>query len=166
MPGRGSWSACRQQGLVAYSGSKKWSWDLGCQHACIHAFSPFTVRMVSLIFETSARPPSSTPPLPRCLLQEGITVLEGLAASGLRAIRYAKEIEGVAKVRPVQQSHSGLQVFLFCGGGDGVGRRAAKVFFILALPQPPPHCRRRCPITVGGGQRPGRNGGGVHEAQH
>lgn len=28
-------------------------------------------------------------------------MLEGLAASGLRAIRYAKEIEGVAKVRPV-----------------------------------------------------------------
>ena len=30
--------------------------------------------------------------------QAGITVLEGLAASGLRAIRYAKEIEGVGKV--------------------------------------------------------------------
>jgi len=30
--------------------------------------------------------------------QEGARVLEGLAASGLRAIRYAAEIEGVGRV--------------------------------------------------------------------
>ena len=31
-------------------------------------------------------------------LQDGIRVLEGLAASGLRAIRYAKEVPGIARV--------------------------------------------------------------------
>jgi tRNA (guanine26-N2/guanine27-N2)-dimethyltransferase len=31
-------------------------------------------------------------------MKEGIRVLEGLAASGLRAIRYAKEVPGIARV--------------------------------------------------------------------
>ena len=31
-------------------------------------------------------------------MQDGIRVLEGLAASGLRAIRYAREVPGIARV--------------------------------------------------------------------
>jgi tRNA G26 N,N-dimethylase Trm1 len=32
------------------------------------------------------------------LLQDGARVLEGLAASGLRAIRYAKEVQGIGRI--------------------------------------------------------------------